>query len=181
LILVCSRSESATFRESEIVLVPPEVCQQSDGAGSAPFFLRARLSKQANREQAMTAPARVEATREAVVWIGVLKGKHGPLAFYQGHGCNEGGAAPVCLPEGEYRSAPDDRLLGEIGGCPFYASGHQFEQWRRVQAIVDVAPGLGAGFSLEAPEGVGFFTRLRLLSDEEIEQLAAKGEPPLAA
>jgi uncharacterized protein (DUF779 family) len=129
----------------------------------------------------MTAPARVEATPEALFWIGVLKGKHGPLAFYQRHGCSDGGAAPICLPAGDYRSAPDDRLLGEIGGCPFYMSGHQFEQWRNIQAIIDVAPGLGAGFTLEATEGMGFFTRLRSFSAAEIESLAFAGEPPRAA
>jgi uncharacterized protein len=122
--------------------------------------------------------ARVEATSEALAWISVLKSRHGPLAFYQGHGCNEGGPAPICLAEADYRPAPDDRLLGEIGGCPFYASGPQFEQWRHVQAIVDVAPGFGVGFSLETPEGVGFYTRLRLLGGDEIRALEARGEPP---
>lgn len=129
----------------------------------------------------MTAPARVEATAEALSCIVRLKAKHGPLAFYQRHGCSEGGAAPICLPEAEHRSAPDDRLLGEICGCPFYISGYQFEQWRHIQAIIDVAPGVGAGFSLESPEGVGFFTRLRFFSANEIEQLAVAGEPPCAA
>ncbi len=125
--------------------------------------------------------ARVDATAEALLWIHRLKAKHGSLVFYQHHGCCEGGAAPVCLSEGDYRSSRNDRLLGEIGGCPFYMSGHQFEQWRDIQAIIDVAPGLGSGFSLEAPEGVGFFTRLRIFSAAEIEQLAVAGEPPCAA
>jgi uncharacterized protein (DUF779 family) len=129
----------------------------------------------------MTAPARVEATVEALSLIVRLKAKHGPLTFYQGHGCSEGGAAPICLPEAEYRSAPDDRLVGEIGGCPFYMSGRQFEQWRSVQAIVDAAPGFGAGFSLESPEGMAFFTRLRFYDAAEIAQLAVAGEPPVAA
>lgn len=129
----------------------------------------------------MTAPARVQVTAEALSWIVRLKAKHGPLAFYQRHGCSDGGAAPICIPEAEYRSAPDDRLLGQIGGCPFYMSGYQFEQWRHIQAIIDVAPGIAAGFSLESPEGVAFFTRLRFFSEAEIEQLAVVGEPPRAA
>lgn len=129
----------------------------------------------------MSAPARIVATEETLRWIERLRALHGPIVFYQHHGCCEGGAAPVCLPENEYRSSQNDRRLGEIGGCPFYISDHQFEQWRSVQGIIDVAPGLGAGFSLEAPEGVGFFTRLRLFSDAEIERLAVAGEPPFAA
>ena len=128
-----------------------------------------------------TAPARVEATAETLAWIERLKATHGPLALYQHHGCCEGGAAPVCLREREYRAAAGDRLLGEIDGCPFYISGYQYEQWRHVQAIVDTSPGLGAGFSLEAPEGVGFFIRLRLFSAAEMDALAAAGEPPRVA
>ncbi len=129
----------------------------------------------------MTAPARIEATTEALSWIARLKAKHGPLAFYQRHGCSEGGPAPLRMPDAEYRPAPEDRLLGEIGGCPFYMSGYQFEQWRHIQAIIDVAPGVGAGFSLESPEGVAFFTRLRFFTAAEIGRLALAGEPPCAA
>ncbi|WP_374788589.1 hypothetical protein [Brucella oryzae] len=32
LIPICSRSESGTFRESEVILTLPEVCQQSEQA-----------------------------------------------------------------------------------------------------------------------------------------------------
>ena len=129
----------------------------------------------------MTAPARVDVTPEALLWIGRLKAKHGPLVFYQRHGCCEGGPAPICLPAVEYRADQNDRLLGEIGGCPFYMSGYQFEQWRQVQAIIDVAQGVGAGFTLESPEGVAFFTRLRLFSEAEIALLAVASEPAYAA
>jgi uncharacterized protein (DUF779 family) len=132
-------------------------------------------------EDGLPAPKRVEAAAQTLEWIDRLKGKHGPLVFYQHHGCCEGGAAPVCLIEGDYRPSPDDRLLGEIGGCPFFISGRQYDQWRDMQAIIDVAPGLGAGFSLEATEGVGFFTRLRFFSGAEIEQLAVAAEPSDAA
>ncbi len=120
---------------------------------------------------------RVEATPEALEWIARLAAKHGPLMFYQHHGCCQGGPAPVCLPDGEYRLGDADVLLGEIGGCPFYMSGWQFEQWRNIQAIIDVSPGQGSGFSIEGPEGVCFFTRLRAFTDAEIEQLATASDP----
>ena len=42
-----------------------------------------------------------------------------------------------------------DRLLGEIGGLPFYISGPQFECWQHTQLIIDVVPGRGGMFSLE--------------------------------
>lgn len=115
----------------------------------------------------MAAPATVDATPEAMALIGMLKDRHGPLAFYHRHGCNEGGPAPVCFPKAEYRPAPGDLCLGEICACPVYASGPLYDQWRGVLAIIDVAPGLGAGFSLEATEGVSFFTRLRPGRDAE--------------
>jgi uncharacterized protein (DUF779 family) len=129
-------------------------------------------------EEEMPAPARVEASAETLLWIARLREKHGPLMFYQHHGCCQGGPAPVCLPEGEYRLGDSDVLLGEIGGCAFYMSGWQFEQWRNIQTIIEVAPGQGSGFSIEAPEGVCFFTRLRVFTDAEITLLAEAGEPP---
>ena len=60
-----------------------------------------------------------------------------------------------------------DILLGEIAGCPFYIGAAQFEYWRHTQLIIDVVPGRGGGFSLEAPEGVRFLTRSRVFTDEE--------------
>ena len=41
--------------------------------------------------------------------------------------------------------------------------------------IIDVVAGRGAGFSLEAPEGLRFLTRSRVFSDAEIAELAEMG------
>jgi uncharacterized protein (DUF779 family) len=139
--------------------------------------LRLSVFRKEPSEDEMPAPARVEASAETLLWIARLREKHGPLMFYQHHGCCQGGAAPVCLPEGEYRLGDSDVLLGEIGGCAFYMSGWQFEQWRNIQTIIDVAPGQGSGFSVEAPEGVCFFTRLRVFTDAEVALLAEAGAP----
>jgi uncharacterized protein len=128
----------------------------------------------------MPAPTRVDATANALNWIARLQAKHGPLAFYQSGGCCEG-SAPMCFTEQELRVGPHDVLLGEIGGCPFYIRENQFEYWRHTQLIIDVVEGSGAGFSLEAPEGVSFLTRSRVFTDAETETLAALGEPPRAA
>ena len=62
-------------------------------------------------------------------------------------------------------------MLGEIGDAPFYMGASQFEYWKHTQLIIDVVPGRGSGFSLEAPEGVRFLTRSRLFTDEELAQL----------
>ena len=66
-----------------------------------------------------------------------------------------------------------DVLLGAIAGCPFYIGAAQFEYWEHTQLIIDVVPGRGSGFSLEAPEGVRFLTRSRVFTDEEADALAA--------
>ena len=127
----------------------------------------------------MLAPSRVETTPEALNWIARLKALHGPLMFYQSGGCCEG-SAPLCFRDKEYWVGAEDVFLGEIGGSPFYIRANQFEYWRHTQLIIDVVEGAGAGFSLEAPEGVSFLTRSRVFSDAEVEALAAAGEPARA-
>lgn len=128
----------------------------------------------------MPVPSRIEATAEALLWIAILKAKHGPLMFYLSSGCCEG-SSPMCFTEGDYRVNDADILLGEVGGSPFYLSAPQFEYWRHTQLILDVTPGQGSGFSLEAPEGVSFLTRSRVFSDAEVAELSAAGEPPRAS
>ena len=105
---------------------------------------------------------------------------HGPLMFHQSGGCCDG-SSPMCYPKGDFRVGPQDVHLGEIEGCPFYIGAAQFEYWRHTQLIIDVVPGRGGGFSLEAPEGVRFLTRSRVFTDAEAADLEAAGEPPRAA
>jgi len=65
----------------------------------------------------------------------------------------------MCYARGEFKLGARDVLLGEVGGTPFYIGGDQYERWRHTQLVLDVVPGRGAGFSLEAPEGVRFLIR----------------------
>jgi uncharacterized protein (DUF779 family) len=120
---------------------------------------------------------RVLVTDAAADMIAKLKVKHGPLMFHQSGGCCDG-SAPMCYPDGEFMVGGQDVLLGEIADCKFYIGAAQFEYWRHTQLIIDVVPGRGAGFSVEAPEGVRFLTRSRVFTDGEAESLAAGGEPP---
>jgi uncharacterized protein (DUF779 family) len=110
---------------------------------------------------------RVTATPEALALISSLEARHGPLLFHQSGGCCDG-SAPMCYPSGEFRVGARDVLLGEIGGTPFYMGGAQFEYWKHTHLTIDVVEGRGAGFSLEAPEGVRFLTRSRVFTDEEL-------------
>jgi uncharacterized protein (DUF779 family) len=123
---------------------------------------------------------RVLVTEAAVDMIARLKKMHGPLMFHQSGGCCDG-SAPMCYPAGEFKVGGQDVFMGEIADCKFYIGANQFEYWRHTQLIIDVVPGRGAGFSLEAPEGVRFLTRSRVFTDAEAEALNAAGEPARGA
>jgi uncharacterized protein len=113
---------------------------------------------------------RVVATKKAEDLIARLKETHGTLLFHQSGGCCDG-SSPMCFPEAEFRTGPSDVRLGEIAGCPFYIGAAQFEYWAHTQLIIDVVPGRGSGFSIEAPEGLRFLTRGRVFSDAEVASL----------
>jgi len=122
---------------------------------------------------------RVIATEKASELIGRLKETHGPLLFHQSGGCCDG-SSPMCFPLAEFRTGPSDVLLGEIAGCPVYIGAAQFELWSHTQLIIDVVAGRGAGFSVEAPEGVRFLTRSRVFNEAELACLRS-GAPPRVA
>ncbi|MEV0037507.1 DUF779 domain-containing protein [Streptomyces sp. NPDC050804] len=119
-------------------------------------------------EQAPPQEPRVELTPAAADLIRRLRTDHGPLMFHQSGGCCDG-SAPMCYPDGEFRTGASDVLLQslEIEGVaepvPFWMSVSQYEVWSHTRLIVDVVKGRGSGFSLEAPEGVRFLIRSRLL------------------
>jgi uncharacterized protein len=117
---------------------------------------------------------RVVATEKAMDLIARLKETHGALLLHQSGGCCDG-SSPMCFPRAEFRTGPSDVLLGEIAGCPVYIGAAQFELWRHTQLIIDVVPGRGAGFSVEAPEGLRFLTRGRVFSEAEMATL--RGAP----
>jgi len=116
---------------------------------------------------------RVEVTEEAAELLKKLTLKHGPLMFHQSGGCCDG-SAPMCYPVGMFKTGGSDVLLQKIkidGLEPieFFMSASQFEYWKFTHLTVDVVKGRGSGFSVEAPEGVRFLIRSRMLTDEEIE------------
>ncbi len=81
------------------------------------------------------------------------------------------------LPAHEFRVGAQDVRLGEIAGAPFYIGAAQFDYWEHTQLVIDVVPGRGSGFSLEAPEGVRFLTRSRVFTDQEADALREAGPP----
>ena len=121
-------------------------------------------------------PPRARITAAAATLLGTLQDRHGPLMFHQSGGCCDG-SSPMCYPDGEFIVGDRDVLLGVVQGAPVWISGSQFETWKHTQLIIDVVPGRGGGFSLEAPEGVRFLSRGRAFSSAEVELLLA--DPPL--
>ena len=120
---------------------------------------------------------RVLITEGAEVVVRRLEQLHGALLFHQSGGCCDG-SSPMCFPRGEFRVGPQDVKLGEIASVPFYMSASQFDYWQHTQLTIDVVPGRGGGFSLEAPEGLRFLTRSRVFSDAEDVALRAAGPLP---
>ncbi|WP_449282933.1 DUF779 domain-containing protein [Leucobacter sp.] len=122
----------------------------------------------------------------ALELIDRLWAMHGPLMFHQSGGCCDG-SSPMCYQEGEFRTGGQDVLLGTLelppavagaggaggAGRPgdagakreigFWMSREQFGVWSHTHLTVDAVPGRGSGFSLEAPEGMRFLIRSRLL------------------
>jgi uncharacterized protein (DUF779 family) len=125
--------------------------------------------------------SRVALTDSAVELLEKLWLIHGPLMFHQSGGCCDG-SSPMCYPAGEFITAEADVLLGILDisthphgadeGQPagdgerlieFWMSREQFEYWRHTHLTVDVVPGRGSGFSVEAPEGKRFLIRSKLM------------------
>lgn len=113
---------------------------------------------------------RVDISPEAFSMLKKMQGIHGPLMFHQSGGCCDG-SSPMCYPLNDFKVGQADVYLGNIGDAdctaPFYMSGSQFEYWKHTHLTIDVVPGRGSGFSVEAPEGVRFMIRSRLFSDDE--------------
>ncbi|MGH3311796.1 MAG: DUF779 domain-containing protein [Streptomyces sp.] len=116
------------------------------------------------------APERVALTDGAAAMVRRLTDQHGPLMFHQSGGCCDG-SSPMCYQLGELRTGDSDVLLGELAvdgvemPVPFWMSASQFGYWSHTHLTVDVVPGRGSGFSLEAPEGVRFLIRSRLMEE----------------
>lgn len=131
-----------------------------------------------------TLPARVSVTPGALEVLRRLESAHGPLMFHQSGGCCDG-SSPMCYPRNEFRVGGQDVFLGTIGPevdggapTPVFIGAAQFEYWAHTHLTIDVVPGRGAGFSLEAPEGVRFITRSRVFTDDEHAALTQAGPPP---
>jgi uncharacterized protein (DUF779 family) len=116
---------------------------------------------------------RVDLTEAAAELLVRLTERYGPLMFHQSGGCCDG-SSPMCYPDGDFIVSEADIHLGDLAvpgveqAIPFYMSHSQYEYWKHTHLTVDVVKGRGSGFSVEAPEGVRFLIRSRLLTDAEM-------------
>jgi uncharacterized protein len=122
-----------------------------------------------------TGVRRVDVTDEAAALLRELTAEHGPLMVHQSGGCCDG-SSPMCYPDGDFVTGSGDVHLGtlDIGEqrpVDVWMSVPQFAYWKHTHLTIDVVPGRGAGFSLEAPRGVRFLIRSRLFTDEESDWL----------
>jgi uncharacterized protein (DUF779 family) len=123
-------------------------------------------------EPAPTRHTRVDLTGEAADLLRRLTDRHGRLMFHQSGGCCDG-SSPMCVPLGDFLTGDSDVHLGDlvvdgIPDVPFWMSVSQYEYWKHTHLTVDVVKGRGSGFSVEAPEGVRFLIRSRLMTEEEL-------------
>jgi uncharacterized protein (DUF779 family) len=122
-----------------------------------------------------TPQERVDVTESAAVLLRELAAQYGPLMFHQSGGCCDG-SSPMCYPVGMFRTGAADILLDtlQVDGIEpveVYMSRSQFEYWKYTHLTIDVVPGRGSGFSVEAPTGQRFLIRSRMFDDTELERL----------
>jgi uncharacterized protein (DUF779 family) len=137
--------------------------------------VRAAEARSTEPSTPLAGASRVALTPAAEELLVRMTRLHGPLMFHQSGGCCDG-SAPMCYPAGEFQLGGSDIHLGDLrvdGLAPigFHMSESQFEYWKHTHLTVDVVPGRGSGFSVEAPEGVRFLIRSRLFTDVESAQM----------
>ncbi len=138
-------------------------------------------------DRGVASPARVDLTDAAAALLRRLRVQHGELMFHQSGGCCDG-SSPMCYPAGDLLIGDADVHLGDLRvpddpdaaapegfTVPVWMSRSQFGYWQHTRLTIDVVPGRGAGFSVEAPEGVRFLIRSRLFTPEEWAALAPVG------
>jgi uncharacterized protein (DUF779 family) len=91
------------------------------------------------------------ATPRATAMVQRLVREHGPVAIYQSGGCCDG-SLPLCLLRDELGQGPNDLLLGDVVGVPFYIDAEQYQRWGKPEFLLGVASGAPEGFSLGLPD-----------------------------
>jgi uncharacterized protein len=112
-------------------------------------------------DDVVTPIGRVSATPAARALIEQLRTDHGPIMFHLSGGCCDG-SAPMCFKVGEFKLGGVDEKVGDVAGCEFWMDREQLRRWAHTRWSIDVVPGRGASFSLEAPTNQRFLIRSSL-------------------
>lgn len=107
---------------------------------------------------------KVIASDKAAKLIAELQAEHGELIFHLSGGCCDG-SAPMCFAKGEFMIGAVDVLVDTVCGAEFYIAESTFEYYKNNDITLDVTPGRGASFSIEAPRGVRFMIHSSLKCD----------------
>jgi hypothetical protein len=107
----------------------------------------------------MTETSRILATPGAQRLIGQLRAEHGPLSLHISHSY---GVTVTCLREHELKLGSSDLPFGSVCACPVYIMASIADYWSSGEIVLDVAPGIGLGFSLEGPTRSHFTLRKRI-------------------
>ena len=100
----------------------------------------------------------ISATPAARTAIERAVAAHGPIMFHTSGGRVGGRHFPICLQADALRIGARDHLLGEVEGAPVYEMEDRdgAAPFRSPAYILDVAPGMSFGFSIEAAPGKRF-------------------------
>jgi uncharacterized protein (DUF779 family) len=118
------------------------------------------------------------ATPAARELIATLVAEHGRLCI---HVSGSYGVSVICLKADELQIGARDVLMGSIDEVPLFLMTSELKYWQGSRIILDVAQGVGAGFSLEGPRGVHFTLRKRADPAKrtwDANSILAEGAPP---
>lgn len=121
----------------------------------------------------------VTATSAARAMIDALKAEHGPLTI---HVSGSYGATAICLKERELNIGALDVPIGTIDDVAIYMMTSEIKNWRGNTLVLDVAHGVGVGFSLEGSKGQHFTLRKRADPGKrswDADAILAAGPPPI--
>jgi uncharacterized protein (DUF779 family) len=130
--------------------------------------------------------SRVEVTGDAADMLRHLSTTYGRLMFHQSGGCCDG-SSPMCFPVGMFTTSEGADVLLEtlhvdgLDPIEFYMSASQYEYWKYTHLTIDIVPGRGSGFSVEAPEGKRFLIRSRMLTEDELDHFGLTQKAPSSA
>lgn len=103
-------------------------------------------------------PKQISATAATTELLAKLAAEHGPLHLQIS---GSYGVSVICLPAAELRVGARDTQVGRIGDVPVYMMMNEARYWHDTSIVIDVAKGVGVGFSLEGPQRVHFTLRKR--------------------